>query len=162
MSKMCCRGYVPPGIHLLLVIFLVSCGGEQGSPEEQIRKLNSDAQNAVEAKDLSVLKGFIADDYQDQHGFDKRSLVRLVQLYLLGHKVVYVYTLTRSLQIIDDNNAVAEIIAAIAGQRVKNADQLFDMRADLVRFDVSYLRQGAEWKVGNVLWQRASVEDFLQ
>jgi hypothetical protein len=49
----------------------------------------------------------------------------------------------------------------MAGQPVKTADQLFDIRADLVRFNVAYVRQGSEWKVNKVKWQRATVDDFL-
>jgi hypothetical protein len=49
----------------------------------------------------------------------------------------------------------------MAGQPIKNADQLFDIRADLVRFVVVYVRQDSEWKVDNVQWQRATVDDFL-
>jgi hypothetical protein len=143
------------------LLSLVSCSGETTTPEEQIHKLNKDAVIAVEAKDIAALKNFIVDGYQDERGYDKSALVRLTQLYMLGHKAIYIYPLTRSLQIVDADNAVAEVVAAMAGQPVKTADQLFDMRADLVRFNVAYVRQGSEWKVNKVQWQRATVDDFL-
>jgi hypothetical protein len=145
----------------VLLLLVVSCSGETTPPEEQIRKLNSDAVVAVEAKDIAALKDFIVDRYQDEQGYDKSALVRLAQLYMLGHRAIYIYTLTRSLKIIDADNAVAEVVAAMAGQPVKTADQLFDIRADLVRFNVAYVRQGSEWKVNKVKWQRATVDDFL-
>ena len=145
----------------VLLLSLVSCSGETTPPEEQIRKLNSDAVVAVEAKDAAALKDLIIDGYKDEHGYDKSALVRLAQLYMLGHKAIYIYTLTKSLQIVDADNAVAEVIVAMAGQPVKTADQLFDIRADLVRFIVVYVRQDSEWKVDNIQWQRATVDDFL-
>ena len=160
MNVMPSRGILLAG-PALLALSLLSCSGDTTPPEEQIRKLNSDAVIAVEAKDVGALKDFIVDGYKDERGYDKSALVRLTQLYLLGHKAVYIYTLTKSLQVIDSDNAVAEVIAAMAGQPIKNADQLFDIRADLVRFVVVYVRQDSEWKVENVRWQRATVDDFL-
>ncbi len=144
-----------------LALCLAACSGELPPAEEQIRKLNNDAELAVEAKDVKTLKDFVADGYMDERGHDKSALIRLVQLYLLHHKAIYVHTITRSLVIIDEDNAAAEILAAMAGQPVSNPDQLFDMRADLVRFEVSYVRDGDEWQVRNVEWRSATVEDFL-
>jgi hypothetical protein len=152
----------PRGAFLaVLLLSLVSCSGETTPPEEQIRKLNSDAVVAVEAKDAAALKDLIIDGYKDEHGYDKSALVLLAQLYMLGHKAIYIYTLTKSLQIVDADNAMVEVIVAMAGQPVKTADQLFDIRADLVRFIVAYVRQDSEWKVDNIQWQQATVDDFL-
>ena len=144
-----------------LVFLLAACGEPLPPAEEQIRKLNSDAELAVEAKDVSTLKDFIADDYTDERGQDKNAMVRLAQLYLLRNKAVYVHTLTKSLVIIDEDNAVAEILAALAGQPISSVDQLFDMRADLLRFEVGYRWYGGEWRVRSLNWRRATVEDFL-
>ena len=67
----------------------------------------------------------------------------------------------KSLVIIDEDNAAAEILAALAGQPISNAEQLFDMRADLIRFEVGYRWYGDEWRVRSLKWRRATVEDFL-
>lgn len=144
-----------------LFLLLSACGGPLPPAEEQIRKLNSDAELAVEAKDVSALRDFIADDYTDERGQDKNAMVRLAQLYLLRNKAVYVHTLMKSLVIIDEDNAAAEILAALAGQPISNAEQLFDMRADLIRFEVGYRWYGDEWRVRSLKWRRATVEDFL-
>jgi len=142
-------------------ILLAACGGPELPAEEQIRILNGEAETAVEAKDVGTLKDFIADDYSDERGYDKNAMVRIAQLYLLGHQAVYAHTLIKSLVIIDENNAAAEVLAALAGQPISSADQLFDMRADLIRFEVGYVFDGDEWRVHNLKWRRAMVEDFL-
>ena len=143
------------------VSLLAACGGPELPAEEQIRNLNSDAETAVEAKDVGTLKDFVSDDYTDERGYDKNALIRLAQLYLLRHKAVYVYTLTKSLVIIDESNAAAEILAALAGQPISSVDQLFDLRADLMQFEVGYEREGDEWRVRSLKWRHAAVDDFL-
>lgn len=146
---------------LCALLALAGCGGPELPAEEQIRRLNAEAANAVEAKDVGALKDFVADDYSDENGYDRNAVIRIAQLYLLRHKAVYVYTLTKSLVIIDEDNAAAEVLAALAGQPVNSADQLFDMRADLIRFQVGYVREDDEWLVRSVDWRRATAEDFL-
>lgn len=158
-SSPSCWSLLP--VSLCAVLALAGCGGPELPAEEQIRRLNTEAENAVEAKDVGALKDFIADDYADESGYDKNAVIRIAQLYLLRHKAVYVFTLTKSLVIIDENNAAAEVLAALAGQPVNSADQLFDMRADLVRFQVGYVLEDGEWLVRSVDWRRATAEDFL-
>jgi len=143
------------------VSLLAACGGPELPAEEQIRQLNSDAETAVEAKDVGTLKDFVSDDYTDERGFDKNALIRLAQLYLLRHKAVYVFTLTKSLVIIDENNAAAEILVALAGQPISSVDQLFDLRADLIQFEVGYEHDGDEWQVRSLKWRHATADDFL-
>ena len=145
---------------VLIVASFIACSGEEISPEQQIAQLNSDAKLAVEAKDVSTLKDMVADDFKSGQ-YDKNSIVRLVSLYLLGHKNLHLFSLTRSLQIIDQDNAKALILVALTGQPIEDADQLLDLHAEMLRFDVSYARNKDEWKVIGVEWKRATADDFL-
>ena len=145
---------------VLMVASLIACSGDDTSPEQQIAQLNSDAKLAVEAKDVSALKDMVADDFKSGQ-YDKNSIIRLVALYLLGHKNLHLFSLTRSLQIIDQDNAKAAVLVAMAGQPIENADQLIDLRAEMLRFDVNYLRNDDEWKVIGVEWKRATADDFF-
>ena len=146
---------------LILALCLLSCGTESGSPEQRIRMLNEAAKTATQDRDAGALKSLIAADYRDDRGNDKNSLVRLIQFYFLGHKSIYVYTITESIDITGPAQATAVVLVAMAGQPVNSAQELFDIRADMLRFDVSYVFQDDEWQVGNVEWQRAGVDDFL-
>ena len=144
----------------VMVAGLAGCS-EPPPAEEQIRQLNSAAETAAEAKDVSALKDMVAEDYRDPNGNDRTAVVRMVQFYMLRNKSIHLYTLTRSLEVLDDDNAVAEIFVAMAGEPIESADQLLRMRADLIRFDVRYARRDDEWKVIDVDWRRADVDDFL-
>ena len=143
-----------------MVASLIACSGDETSPEQQIEQLNSDAKQAAEAKDVGVLKDMVAEGFKSGQ-YDKNTIMRLVTLYLLGHKNLHLFPVTRSLQIIDQNNATAVILVAIANQPIERADQLMDLRADMLRFNVSYVRVEEEWKVIGVEWKRAKADDFL-
>ena len=145
---------------VLMVASLIACSGDETSPEQQIEQLNSDAKQAAEAKDVGVLKDMVAEGFKSGQ-YDKNTIMRLVTLYLLGHKNLHLFPLTRSLQIIDQNNATAVILVAIANQPIERADQLMDLRADMLRFNVSYVLVEEEWKVIGVEWKRAKADDFL-
>ena len=84
----------------------------------------------------------LSPDYRDLNGNDRRAVVRLVQFSLFRYKSVHLFSLTKSLEILDEDNAVAEVLVAMAGKPVETAEQLFDLRADLVRFNVRYVRRG--------------------
>lgn len=142
-------------------MLMLSCGDQPLPAEQQIRGLNDAAKTAATARDVSALKDMLAEDYRDQRGNDRQSAVRLVQLYLLRNTSVHLFSVTRSLQLIDEDHAVAEIFVAMAGKPVDSAEQLLDLRADLVRFDVSYVRIDGDWKVSAVEWRRASIDDFI-
>ena len=145
---------------VLMVVSLITCGGDEPSPEQQISQLNSDAKQAADAKDVGVLKDMVADGFQSGQ-YDKNTIMQLVTLYLLGHKNLHLFPLTKSLQIIDQDNATATVLVAIANQPIERADQMLDLHADMLRFNVSYVRVEEEWKVIGVEWERAGAEEFL-
>ncbi|MDJ0956402.1 MAG: hypothetical protein QNI91_06085 [Arenicellales bacterium] len=145
---------------VFLVGSLIACSGDETSPEQQINQLNGNAKLAAEAKDVNTLKDMVADDFKSGQ-YDKNSIIRLVALYLLGHKNVHLFPITRSLQIVDQDNANAVILVAMAGQPIDHADQLLDLHAEMLRFNVSYVRAEEEWKVVGVEWTQAKADDFF-
>ena len=143
-----------------VLIGCMACSSDPTSPEQRIQELNSEAEAAAESKDVSTLKDMVAEDFKHDY-LDKSSVIRLVQMHMFRHKSIHIFSLTKSLQIVDEDTASAEILVAMAGEPVEHANQLFDLRADLLRFDVAYGRFDDEWKVVGVSWKRAQVEDFL-
>ena len=161
MTLISARRHLCINLFLLLIISnLIACSDEELPLEQQISQLNDRAELAAENKDIGALKDMVSDSFKSGP-YDKKSIVQLVQLYMLRHRTIHLYSLTKSLQAIDENNAVAEILVAMAGQPIERADQLVSLRADLMRFNVSYARDEDEWKVIRTEWKRATVEDFL-
>ena len=140
---------------------LAACSGDVAPPEQRVRKLNSDAEAAAEAKDVGALEEMVAESFESDH-LNKASIVQLLRMYMLRHKSIHLFSLTKSLQIVDEDNARAEVLVALAGEPVEQADQLFDLSAELLRLDVVYARFDDQWKVTALKWRRAAVDDFLQ
>ena len=145
---------------VLTVTSFIACSGDEQSPEQQIEQLNSNAKLAAEAKDVGVLKDMVSEDFKSGQ-YDKNSIIRLVSLYLLGYKNLHLFSLTRSLQVIDEDSANAEVLVAMAGKPIADTDQLSDLRAEMLRFNVSYVRNEDEWQVISVDWKQATIDDFL-
>lgn len=148
---------------LLLCVFtgLAACSGDEDPPEQRIHKLNDNAEAAAEEKDAGSIEGMVAEDFKSAH-LNKASIMRLVRMYMLRHKSIHLFSLTKSVQVVDEDNARAEVLVALAGKPVERVDQLFDLSAELLHFDVAYARFDNEWKVTALKWRRAAVDDFLQ
>ena len=49
----------------------------------------------------------------------------------------------------------------MAGRPIESTEALLDVRADLMRFDVEFVREGDDWRVRAADWRRAELNDFL-
>lgn len=143
-----------------LLGLLVACGGPETPPEAQIRDLVARAEQAAESHDLSVFKEAVADDYQDNHGYGRQAVLRLIQGMLLRNRQIHLLSLVRDLQVQEDA-AQVRVLVAMAGRPIDSAEALLNMRADLMRFDAELTRDGDQWRVRSVDWARAEVADFL-
>lgn len=143
-----------------LALMLVACGGPAEAPETRIRSLVSQVEAAAEAHDLSVFKDHIASGYQDNRGYNRQTVLRLVQAMLLRNQAIHLLTLVRSLEV-DADTADTRVLVAMAGRPIKSAQALLDMRVDLMRFDVQLVREDGDWLVRTVDWDHAQASDFL-
>lgn len=143
-----------------LLGLLVACGGPDEPPEARVRDLVSRAEQAAERHDLSVFKEAVADDYQDNHGYERQTVLRLIQGMLLRNQQIHLFSLVRDLQVQEDA-AQVRVLVAMAGRPIDSAEALLNVRADLMRFDAELTRDGDQWRVRSVDWKRAEVADFL-
>ena len=139
---------------------LVACGGPEAPPEARIRDLVARAEQAAESHDLSVFKEAVADDYQDNHGYGRQTVLRLIQGMLLRNQQIHLFSLVRDLQVQEDA-AQVRVLVAMAGRPIESAEALLNVRADFMRFDAELKRDGDQWRVRSVDWERAEVADFL-
>lgn len=146
------------GVALLLL--LSACGGPEQSPEAKIRDLVSRAEQAAEDHDLSVFKDSVAGDYQDNHGYNRQTVLRLIQGVLLRNQQIHLLSLVRDIDVTEDS-ARARVLVAMAGRPIESAGALLNVRAELMRFDVQLVLEGDEWLVRAVDWERAEAGDFM-
>lgn len=148
-------------IAMAWVVFgLSGCGGPEESPETRIKSLISDVEQAAETRDISVIKDIVSGQYQDGRGYDRQTVLRIVQGIFLRNREIHLLSVVRELQVKEDNGR-ARVLVAMSGKPIESAEALIDIRAELIRFDVDFTLEGDEWRVRAVEWQRANVKDFL-
>lgn len=143
-----------------IALLMAACGGPGQSPEAEIRDLVSRAEQAAEDHDLSVLRDSVSDDYQDSRGYNRQTVLRLVQGMLLRNRNIHLLSLVREVRV-EEGEAYARVLVAMAGRPIESTDALLNMRAELMRFDVRLALEGDEWRVRAVDWERAAAGDFL-
>ncbi len=146
----------------LAALSLLSCRPEPGSPEEQLRALFSEAEEAAENRHTGALKKLVSDFYADRRGHDKQAIVALLQFYFFRHKSIHLLTQVHSTTFPEPTRAEATVFVAMAGQPIPGRDELSRLRADLHRFDFELVSESSgDWKVTRAEWRRAQVSDFL-
>jgi hypothetical protein len=151
---------LPAAAAVLALLLSAACGGPEGTPEAQIRELVDRAEQGAENHEISVFRASLADDYRDNHGYDRRTVLRLIQGILLRNQQIHLFSVVRDIRVQADT-AEARVLVAMAGRPIESADALLNVRADLVRFDVQFVREGNDWLVRAADWQRAELDDFL-
>lgn len=142
------------------LLLLSACGSPDEPPEARIRDLVARAEQAAEDHDIAVFRDGISGDYQDNHGYDRRTVLRLIQGLLLRNQQIHLLSIVRDLRV-QDGAARARVLVAMAGRPIESAEALLNLRADLMRFDVQLALEGGEWRVRAVDWERARAADFL-
>jgi len=81
--------------------------------------------------------------------------------YFLRHKNIHLFTQIDEVKFSDPGKASLKLYVAMTGSPVKGAQALFDMRADLYQFDLMLAREGDDWLLQKLYWQRANIEDVV-
>lgn len=152
-------------IILLLICFSLSflygCGKEDASPENQVRLFVAEGEIAAEKRELKTIKKLISDSYTDDHNREKIDLVRIVAAYFLRHKNIHLLSHIGSLHFPDEGRAELTLFVAMSGQPVTDVKALFDIRADLHRFDMVLGLENSKWRLKKAAWRQAKIEDFV-
>lgn len=144
---------------LLLALLLGACGSEQEDPEAQVRAVLEQGETAIEGHDLDTLRDLISDDYDDEQGKDKRSVMQLIRYYFLTNRSIYLLTQIEALTFPEP--ARAEVVMRV-GMASRPGEGVLDwsfFRADIYRFDFTLAREGGAWKVVGATWRRASLDE---
>jgi len=148
---------------VLLLSLLTACGGDESSPEEQIRRYIAEGETAAEGRELKRLRELIAETYTDQAKRTRRDLVRLLGGYFIRHKSIHLFTRIASLQIKAEKQAGVVLYVAMAGSPISEAEQLLLLRADLHRFELELGKgEDDQWRLLSARWRRAIPDDFIQ
>ncbi len=152
---------------LLLATFLVfisvalSACSDKESPEDQVRQFIASAVTAAESREALAIRQLVSEHYKDDGHRDRRALTTLAMGYFLRHKNIHLFTQISEIKFPVPEQASVQLYIAMAGSPVKGAQALLDIRADLYQFDLTLARDGDDWLLQKLYWQRASIEDIV-
>lgn len=146
---------------LCLFPLLLSCSSDTSTPEEKIRQLLAEGERAVESRSVTAVEPLLSDEYQDDRGNDRRSVLRLLAGYFLSHQSIHLLTQVTDVTLTGDQEAEATVYIAVAGQPIESTSQLLSLRADLIRLHIRLRGENGEWQVVSARWRRAEPIDFL-
>ena len=148
---------------VMLPIFLsiASCSSEKDSPEAQVRALITQAESAAEKKDFGAMRRLVSEKYSDSQGQDKKAIEAILRYYFLRNETIHLFTRIQQLSFAQPDAAQATVMVAMAGQPISAVEELERVRADLHRFEITWMRENGEWRVTRAEWRRAEFADFL-
>ncbi len=149
---------------LLIALFLTACSSEP-ELDKKTRLLNTlqAMETAIEAKGLDDFFEHVSDDFTStKRGWNKKDATRLLRIRLMRNKNVHVHQAIKSIDWLNDGEeqAEVEVVAAVAGTAFTLTD-LPTLRADMVKFNVTFKLKDGEYVVTQTEWERASPTDFV-
>jgi len=149
-------------IALLVAAAGLACGGAEETPEAAVRRTLAAIEAAAEEKDAGAIAEHVSAAYADPQGNDRDAVRRLAALHLLRNQRVHTFVRVRELAIPEPGRAETDLLVAMAGAEIPDAEVLARLRADLYRFSVSLAEEEpGVWRVTSARWQPARRDDFL-
>jgi hypothetical protein len=124
-------------VALASVLALAACASE-GSPEQQVRAVITQAEEAAEASDVSAAMELVADEYADDNGFDRDRLRDFVRGYFLINPSINLLVRVEDVQFPADELAQARVTVGMLGQ---------GLETQLETFDVELVKEGGDWRL---------------
>ncbi len=147
---------------LFVVMALINCSKKDKLSKEQLLKQSIEQLEArFEKRSLSEISEYVSENYHDAQGRKLRDIKRAIQMQLMRHKSLHVFSTIKSLNWQDEEHVQVVISAAMAGKPTEPASTLTALLADMVKFDVNFVLEYEVYKVQSASWSWASATDFL-
>ena len=149
-------------IFIVCTLLLVSCSSEKELTKDQLLFQSiAEIESRFEKRNLGLIVEYVSESYKDESGRTLKDIKRSIQIQLMRHKSLYVFSSIGDVQWIDDNNAKVEIAAAMGGKPMESASILTSVRADMIKFNVDFVLEDEVYKVKAATWTWAVPSDFL-
>lgn len=147
---------------VLFSISLFSCSSEQQLSKEQLLYQSiAELENRFEERKLGKIVEYVSENYSDQSGRKIRDIKRAIQMQLMRHKSLHVFSVIKDIEWTGDELAKVEIAAAMGGAPIENASIIPKVRADMIKFTVEFVLEDDVYKVKAATWTWAKPSDFL-
>ena len=149
-------------ITISLFLILIGCSSEPELTKDQLLKQSIEQlEQRFEARKLGEIVEYVSQNYQDDYGRKYDDVKRVIQLQLMRHKTVHIFSVIKDIQWADDSNATVQITAAMAGKPITDLSLLPTLRADMLNFTVDFVLEDEVYKIQSASWTWATPTDFL-
>jgi hypothetical protein len=138
---------------LLISLMLSACGGEDLSPEAQIRKTISEMESAAEQRSLSSFMEHVSEQYNDHEGNNHKAIARYVQINFIRNQSINIFSKIQSINV-EGSSASVEISVAMGSREVDLSEEGNRLKADSMHFSVLFQLDDDKWLVKSVSWRR--------
>jgi ketosteroid isomerase-like protein len=146
------------GLVLVAVVAVLACGCSRETEEDKVKKVITDAQAAVEEKEIKKVVSALADTYSDPRGFNRDDVRRVLLGYFLGHPKITVYINYLRVSV-DGASARASFQTVLtSGKKTGSPADVIPESLGVYRFDVSLNKISGDWKVTSASWERVGEE----
>lgn len=154
--------FIISGILFIWLLSLAACTDEQELTKEQILMQSIvELERRFEERKLSKIVEFVSVNYQDNSGRKLKDIKRAIQMQIMRHTTLYVFSTIQDIQWHNDENATVKITAAMGGKPMKSASILTSVRADMINFTVEFVLEDKVYKIKSAIWTRAEPSDFF-
>lgn len=145
------------GFLLVVLIFaclmLTACGGEDLSPEAQIKKAIEAMELAAEERSLSSFMEHVSEQYSDHEGNDRKAIAGYVQINFIRNQSINIFSSIESIDI-EGANASVEVSTAMGSRGVDLSNEGNRLKANTMHFSVLFQLEKKKWLVKSVSWRR--------
>ena len=129
-----------------------SCSDEELSDEDQIKKVISQIQLAVETKQIGEISQYLSKNYNDKAGNSRDTVKRYLFIYLKRFDKI------RTLITFDDGPTVngdsADVKITVRAGAAEKGD-LLPSNADKFRFNLIFTKEDGEWRILKNNWDQS-------
>lgn len=139
-----------PCVWLLVALLVAGCGKPATEPEARIREALAAAETAAENGDFDALAGWVARDYGDAAGRDRRTLLLNLRGLLMRYPRLELIVTVREIEVLSPQLATVrlDVLSAGAGPH--------GLSADAFPLTLSLRDDGRGWRVTRAEWGRGS------
>ena len=147
---------------MLASLFLLLGCSTGTSPEDRVRSFLDEAERAVEENDLRTLREMISPSYSDTAGRGKTDIANYLAYRVLQQKSIHLFVSVDTLHFPQPDTAEVSLFAAMTGTPVESSHALFDIQADMYRFDITLHETAEGFEVIGASWRPALLDDLVE
>jgi len=137
-----------------LLCVLVSACGPGSTPEDRVRAVVVQGEEAAEARDLSALVDLVSPGFQDSRGGNRDELKQYLRGYFVTHQSIHLLVRVDSVEFPYSDMAKVSLTLGTLGRETAGVSA-FDLAADVHEVDLELQLEDGEWRVTRASWQSA-------